>query len=427
VDPPGTRPFLTDAEPTVGAGTLPLAGVRVIDFTAFLAGPMCTEYLASLGAEVVKIESIQRPDPMRYTVRVDASVDQWYELGGIFQSANLGKQSVTLNLADPRGRDIALRLTAGADIVIENFTPRVMDQFGLAFEDLVAVNPRIIMLRMPGFGLEGPWRDRPGFAATMEQVSGLAWITGYTDRLPTIPGICDPLAGMHGAFAILSALEHREQTGEGQLIELAMIDLAAQLTVEQVLEQSVYGHLMARQGNRLPGLAHQGVYACSETDQWIALRVATDEQWRALRGVIGSPAWSLDPGLESIGGRSDLADRIDDGLESWFARQSQKEALSELRAHGVEAEPVIPAYDVDLDDQMNARAFWEEVTHPVVGPKRFPGWPIRYASRSVPWFRRPAPLLGQHNDEVLGGLGVTDEELAALRADQVIGTRPASL
>ncbi len=421
------RPFLPDREEREKHATLPLAGVRVLDFTAFLAGPMCTQYLASLGADVVKIESTQRPDPMRYTVRVDASVDRWYELGGIFQSANLNKRSVTLNLADQRGRDVALRLAADADVVVENFTPRVMEHFGLSYEDLRAVNPRIIMVRMPGFGLDGPWRDRPGFAATMEQVSGLAWITGYTDRLPTIPGICDPLAGMHAAFAVLTALEHREQTGEGQLIELAMIDLAAHLVVEQVLEQAAYGHLMARQGNRLPGIAHQGVYACREPETWIALHVSTDEQWVALRSVLGSPGWSLDPVLDTVGGRSDLADRLDAELESWFARQSQKDALSGLRAAGVEVEPVVHAYDIDLDEQMNARGFWEEVDHPIVGPKRFPAWPMRYSSRSVSWFQRAAPLLGQHNDEVLGTLGLTGEELAALWADGVVGTEPAGL
>jgi crotonobetainyl-CoA:carnitine CoA-transferase CaiB-like acyl-CoA transferase len=431
--PPGTRPFAAPTVQAEGTNTLPLAGMLVIDFTAFLAGPMCTEYLASLGADVVKIESVQRPDPMRYTVRVDPSVDRWYELGGIFQSANLGKRSVTLDLGDPRGRDLALRLVSAADVVVENFTPRVMEQFGLGYEDLVAVNPRIVMVRMPGFGLEGPWRDRPGFAATMEQVSGLAWITGYTDRLPTIPGICDPLAGMHAAFAVLSALEHRTRTGEGQLIELAMIDLTAQLVVEQVLEQSVYGHLVARQGNRVPGAAHQGVYACTDHDEWIAVHVSTDEQWHALRRIVGSPASfgpGIDPGpapgLDAAGGRS-VADEIDAELVPWSAQQSQKDALAALRSSGIDAEPVVPAYDVDLDEQMNARGFWEEVDHPLAGPKRFPAWPMRYSSRAVPWFARPAPLLGQHTDEVLHALGVTDEELASLRANQVVGTIPVDL
>ena len=321
--------------PTVAADPapgLPLEGVRVLDFTAFLAGPMCTEYLAALGADVIKVESIQRPDPMRFSVLLESSVEQWYEQGAIYQSANLNKRGVTLKLSDPRGRDIALRLAATADVVIENFTPRVMEQFGLTYEELQKVKPDIIMMRMPGFGLEGPWRERPGFAASMEQVSGLAWITGYTDSLPTIPGVCDPLAGMHSAFAILTTLEHRARTGEGQQIEQAMIDLAGNLNIEQVLEHAVYGHLMERLGNRQPGTAHQEVYATVEEDQWVALRLSTDQDWRALRVALGSPAWTLDPALDSAQGRHDAVERLTTELTSWFGRQSQKDALSTLRA-----------------------------------------------------------------------------------------------
>jgi crotonobetainyl-CoA:carnitine CoA-transferase CaiB-like acyl-CoA transferase len=420
------RPFMPAATSDASPG-LPLEGVRVLDFTAFLAGPMCTEYLGALGADVIKVESIQRPDPMRFSVLLESSVEQWYEQGAIYQSANLNKRSMTLNLSDPRGRDIALRLVATADVVIENFTPRVMEQFGLSYEDLREVKPDIIMMRMPGFGLEGPWRDRPGFAASMEQVSGLASITGYTDSLPTIPGICDPLAGMHSAFAVITALEHRARTGEGQQIEQAMIDLAGNLNIEQVLEYAVYDHLMERLGNRQPGTAHQGVYATVEPEQWIALRVSSDAEWDALRAAIGAPEWSLDPALQTAPGRRDAADRIDVELTSWFAGQSHKDALAALRSAGVPAEPVIHSYDVDLDDQMNIRGFWEEVTHPIVGTKRFPAWPIRAASRTAPWFKRHAPLLGEHNGEVLTSVGVGAEDLATLSADGVIGTRPAGL
>jgi crotonobetainyl-CoA:carnitine CoA-transferase CaiB-like acyl-CoA transferase len=420
------RPFM----PTTtgdGAPGLPLDGVRVLDFTAFLAGPMCTEYLAALGADVIKIESIQRPDPMRFSVLLESSVEQWYEQGAIFQSANLNKRCVTLKLSDPRGRDIALRLAATADVVIENFTPRVMEQFGLTYDDLRKVRPDIIMMRMPGFGLEGPWRDRPGFAASMEQVSGLAWITGYTDSLPTIPGVCDPLAGMHSAFAILTALEHRARFGEGQEIEQAMIDLAGNLNIEQVLEYSAYGHLMERLGNGQPGPAHQGVYATCEDQQWVALRISTDQEWHTLQEALGSPEWAMDPDLDSAPGRRAASDRLDVELATWFAGLSQKDALSTLRATGVPAEPVVHSYDVDLDDQMNGRGFWEDVTHPIVGTKRFPAWPIRGASWGAPWFRRPAPLLGEHNDEVLSSVGTTTEELATLRTDGIIGTRPNGL
>jgi crotonobetainyl-CoA:carnitine CoA-transferase CaiB-like acyl-CoA transferase len=420
------RPFMPTATAD-GALGLPLEGVRVLDFTAFLAGPMCTEYLAALGADVIKVESIQRPDPMRFSVLLESSIEQWYEQGAIYQSANLNKRSVTLKLSDPRGRDIALRLAATADVVIENFTPRVMEQFGLAYDDLRKIKPDIIMMRMPGFGLEGPWRDRPGFAASMEQVSGLAWITGYTDSLPTIPGVCDPLAGMHSAFAILTALEHRVRTGEGQQIEQAMIDLAGNLNIEQVLEYAAYGHLMERLGNRQPGLAHQGVYATCEDAQWVALRISSDREWHALQQALGSPEWVMDPDLNAAPDRRGASDRLDAELTTWFAGLSQKDALSALRAAGVPAEPVVHSYDVDLDDQMNARGFWEDVTHPVVGTKRFPAWPIRGASWGAPWFRRPAPLLGEHNDEILTGVGVTPEEFAALGADGIIGTRPAGL
>ncbi len=424
--PEGVRSFLPTHRP-VGERSerLPLAGVRILDFTAFLAGPMCTQYLASLGADVIKVESTQRPDPMRFSVRVDPSVGQWYEQGAIFQSANLNKRSLTIDLSDARGQAIALRLAATVDVVVENFTPRVMEQFGLSYEDLSAVNPRLIMVRMPGFGLAGPWRDRPGFAASMEQVSGLAWTTGYADGLPSIPGICDPLAGMHSAFAVLAALEHRFQSGQGQLIELAMIDLTATLVAEQVLEQAVYGHLMVRQGNRQPGPAHQGVYRCCEPDQWVAVHIDSDAAWRSLRIALGSPQWSLDPALDTPAGRARRADLLDEGIGSWSAGLSQKDVLAALHAAPqVGAEPVVHSYDVDLDEQMNVRGYWEEVHHPVVGPVRFPAWPLRFASRSDRWFRRPAPLLGQHNAEVLGDLGLTADELVALEADGIIGTRP---
>jgi crotonobetainyl-CoA:carnitine CoA-transferase CaiB-like acyl-CoA transferase len=155
--------------------------------------------------------------------------------------------------------------------------------------------------------------------------------------------------------------------------------------------------------------------------------VGSDEQWQALRQVVGWPARALDPQFDSAGRRSDLADRIDAELASWFGGQSQKDALEALRSSGIGAEPVVPSYDVDLDEQMNARGFWEEVAHPVVGPKRFPGWPMRFSARGVPWFTGPAPLLGQHTDEVLRTLGVTEEELEALRSDQVVGTTPVTL
>jgi crotonobetainyl-CoA:carnitine CoA-transferase CaiB-like acyl-CoA transferase len=410
------------------AAGLPLSGVRVLDLTAFLAGPFATQCLATMGADVVKVESIQRPDPMRFSVPLDASVDRWYEQGAIFLSVNLNKRGITLDLSDQRGRDLLLALVARSDVVIENFTPRVMEHFGLTFDALRAVRPDLIMVRMPGFGLDGPWRDRPGFAASMEMLSGMAWVTGYVGGIPHIPGICDPIAGGHAAFAVITALEHRARTGRGQHIELAMVDMAANLITEQIVEYELYGNLMRCDGNRSPTAAPQGVYPCDAPDTWVALCVPTDADWTALRQVLGDPAWARDLGLSTVDGRRDAHDTIDAGIASWSSARSQKDVLRLLGAAGVPAEPMMAAYDVDQDEQMNARGFWETVDHPVVGEVPYPGWPMRSSTRPDRWFRRPAPLLGQHNDEVLGGeLGLTAAELSRLRHDGIIGDRPARI
>ncbi|HVM67872.1 MAG TPA: CoA transferase [Acidimicrobiales bacterium] len=412
---PAATVAASGAPPTAPPRPPALEGVRVLDLTAFLAGPFATHYLASAGADVIKVESVQRPDPMRFNVRLPPSVDRWYDQGNIYLGVNLNKRDITLNLADPRGRDILLRLAATCDVVIENFTPRVLEQFGLTYERFCEVRPGMIMVRMPGFGLDGPWRDRPGFAASMEQVSGLAWVTGYRDGIPNIPGACDPIAGAHAAFAVITALAHRDRTGEGQHIELAMLDMAANLVAEQVLEYHAYGHLMTCEENRSRAAAPQGVYRAAD-GEWVALSVGTDAEWVSLCDVLGR-----DPSAyPTLSERRAAHDRIDDWVSAWCAGRPQKDVL---RALGPLAEPVVNAYDADKDEQMIARGFWEPVEHPLVGELRYPGWPMRLVPGPDRWYRAPAPLLGQHNDEVLAELGLTGAERDALRADGVIGDR----
>ena len=197
---------------------LPLSGVRIVDLTAFWAGPAATHLLAAFGADVVKIESIQRPDGIRYSGGMRTDVDDWWEYGWVFHAMNTNKRSVTLDLGSERGRALFTELVAGADVVIENFSPRVMEQFGLTDDVLRKVNPKLVFARMPAFGVEGPWRERVGFAPTMEQIAGLAWVTGLPEAPPVTPrGACDPLAGVHAAFAVLAALNFAERTGTGQL------------------------------------------------------------------------------------------------------------------------------------------------------------------------------------------------------------------
>ena len=308
------------AQPREGEdGSLPLDGVRVLDVTAFWAGPCATQYLGALGADVIKVESVQRPDSMRFNVSVSPKTERWWEQGYLFLSANLNKRGITLDLGDDRGRQLFLELAAQSDVVVENFTPRVMENFKLTYDVIGDVRPDIVMVSMPGWGLDGPWRDRPGFATTMEQASGMAFVTGYDGGPPMAPGLCDPLAGVHGAFAVLAALEERRKTGQGQHIEIPMIDLAVNVSVEQILEFEAYGELMTRSGNRCRQAAPQGVYACAGDDEWLALSVGTEEQWKALCEAIGMQPWVDDPNLASLEQRRRAHDRVDVELTAWCA------------------------------------------------------------------------------------------------------------
>jgi crotonobetainyl-CoA:carnitine CoA-transferase CaiB-like acyl-CoA transferase len=410
------------------AGRPPLDGLRVLDCTAFWAGPCATQYLATLGADVIKVESIQRPDAIRFNVSVPPAVEQWYEQGFLYLSANLNKRGITLNLGDERGRELFLALVARSDVVVENYSPRVMEHFRLAYDDLRAVRDDIVYVRMPGWGLDGPWRERPAFATTMEQASGMAWVTGYEDSTPMAPGLCDPLAGIHSTFAILAALEERRATGRGQQVEVSMVDMAVNVAAEQILEHDVYGQLMTREGNGSPEAAPQGAYLCADTETWVALSISNDAEWEGLKTALGDPSWADDPTLATTNGRRSAHVRLDEELASWCAARPLDSVLAELHAAGVPAEPVVHAYAIDTDQQMQARGFWESVDHPIVGTHRYPGWPIRLSGGATQWYRSAAPLLGQHNEEVFKKeLGLTDEQLAELREVKVIGDRPLGL
>jgi crotonobetainyl-CoA:carnitine CoA-transferase CaiB-like acyl-CoA transferase len=415
--------------PTTDSPSLPLDGIRIVDFTAFWAGPSATHFLAALGADVVKIESIQRPDGIRFAAGPPEGTQRWWEYSWLFHGVNVDKRSVTLDLTRPEGVDLAQRLIAGADAVVENFSPRVMEAFGLGPDVLHEVNPRAVVVRMPAFGIDGPWRDRVGFAPTMEQLSGMAWMTGYADGAPMAPrGACDPLSGIHAAFALIAALEQRDRTGEGTLIELPMIEVALNVTAEQVIEHDAHGIVLERDGNRGPAAAPQNVYACTGDEQWVALAVATDEQWVALRRVLGDPVWAADPSLATHRGRRAAHDLLDRELSAWFATRRRDDVVEQLGDAGIPVAPVVLPPDVVDNAQLRARGFFETLDHPYTGPTEYAGLPFARLRGVDRWCRRPAPALGQHNDEVLGGeLGLTPEELARLRVAQVIGDRPAGL
>ena len=402
---------------------LPFAGLKVFDLSTFWAGAYLTCYLGAFGADVIKVESIQRPDGHRYSGSLLREGNDWYERGPLWQGTNLNKRDITLDLSSPIGRELALRLAADADVVVENFSPRVVEQFGLDYDAIAKVNPDVIMVRMPGFGLEGPWRDYVGWALNIEQLSGMSAATGYADGPPcNLQGPADPIAGVHAGVALLAALEHRGSTGKGQLIEVAQIEVGAAVTAEPVIEYSLTRTVRAREGNRHREYA-QGVYPTSTADEWAAISVRDDADWLAVVAAMDREDLADDPRLATPEARRQNHDEFDEILANWTCGQSADELVAVLGQRGVPAERLLAAdrmYDVE---QLEVRGFYQDLDHSITGRHRFPGWPFRISPGPAHHHLSASPTLGQHNAEVLGALGLSHDEIAALREQRVIGER----
>ena len=392
--------------------SMPFADVKVLDLTTFWAGAYLTCYLGAFGAEIVKVESIQRPDGHRYSGAWAYEGDRWYERSAMWQGTNLNKRDITLDLTSDEGRDLVRRLVRDADVVVENFSPRVVEHFGLDYESLIELKPDVIFVRMPGFGLQGPWREYVGWALNFEQTSGMAAATGYADGPPcTLQGPADPIVGVHAGVALLAALEHRRRTGEGQLVEIAQIEVAACVAAEPVIEYSMNAIVQPRQGNRRRGYL-QGVYPTAADDAWVAISVRDDADWARLVDAIARPDL-----LERIL----VNDEFDTVVADWTRTQTAKEIVDVLGARQIPAERVLtPDRMYDLP-QLDERGYYEELEHLVTGPHRYPGWPFRMTPGPSRHHRFAPPTLGQHNEEILTGLGLTDDEIEELRAHRVIG------
>lgn len=408
------------------AGTdLPLAGLRVVDLTAWWAGPSSTHVLAALGADVVKVESGRRPDGMRLSFVADPSAPQWWERGPVYFALNTNKRGIALDLSTPDGAAVLGRLIREADVLIENFTPRVLHSFPLDWSAVRRDNPGLVTVRMPAFGLTGSWRDRTGFAQTIEQASGLAWTTGFPDRPPLSPrGVCDPLAGVHAAFACLAALRHRDGTGYGGTVEVPMLELAVRASYGQLLAWQTAGVVPQRRGNRDPVHAPQGVYPTAEPDRWIALTVRDDRDWAALTGCLGEELPGRLP-RHAVDERHRRHDEIDEVLRRWSGKREADELVARLRAAGVPAAVVSAPGRLTGNPQLRHRRFFEPVEHPIAGTHVVPGLPFRSAQHAVRWNRTAAPTLGQHTAEVLAEwLGMSAEEIRQL--GDVTGDWPAA-
>ena len=340
----GARPAPNTPAPAVGEHTgrvesrvrpaprgsmsaLPWAGLKVLDLTSWWAGPAGTGLLAQLGADVIHVESIQRIDGMRPAAAgYFFSRDQWWEWSNFYLSINVDKRGITLNLNDPRGLDLAKRLIAWADVVAENFTPRVMEGFGLGWDEVRAINPRVVYARLPAYGLDGPWRDRVGFAQTMEAMSG----SGHAHRAtPTGPRCCrvdraTPTGRCTRRSPSRSRWRPATQTGEGQLVEAPLVESALNIAAQPVVEYTAYGQLLARTGNRTAGRVPQGVYRCrGDEERWVAVSVAADAQWAGLRARAGRPRVGDATSTPSPGARA-RADELDDRLAAWAAGRMRR-------------------------------------------------------------------------------------------------------
>jgi crotonobetainyl-CoA:carnitine CoA-transferase CaiB-like acyl-CoA transferase len=401
--------------------SMPFAAMKVLDLSTFWAGAYLTCYLGAFGAEIVKVESIQRPDGFRYSGAWADEGDRWYECSAMWQATNLNKRDITLDLTSDDGRDLVRLLVRDADVVVENFSPRVIEQFGLDYESLVKLKPDVILVRMPGFGLQGPWRDYVGWALNFEQASGMSAVTGYGEGPPcNLQGPADPIVGVHAGVALLAALEHRRRTGEGQLIEIAQVEVTACVTAEPVIEFSMNGIVRPREGNRRRGWV-QGVYPTAVDGAWVAISVRHDADWAQLATAMGRAEMLDDARFASADQRQLAHDDFDTVVADWTRIRTGSEIIDALSARRVPAEQVLTPERMYDMPQLDARGYYEEIDHPVTGPHRYPGWPMRMTPGPSRHHRFAPPTLGQHNEEILRGLGLTGAELDELRARHVIG------
>jgi benzylsuccinate CoA-transferase BbsF subunit len=402
--------------------SLPLAGVRIVDFCWIGAGSYTTKILADLGADVLKVESSRSLDSLRLASPYKDGI-KGVNRSGYFADRNSSKRSITVNMKDARGVEMVHALIAEADVVANNFRPGTMEKLGVGYDALRTINPSIIFLGMSMNGDEGPDREMLGYGITIAAVTGFLGLSGYPDREPTGTGTNYPdhvPNPTHGAFAVMAALRHKQRTGEGQRIDMAQTEPMLTLMPTPLMNCQAIGRGATRQGNRLPGFAPRGVYPTRGDDRWIAISVSSNDEWRTLVTTLDGN--SLDrPEWSSTEAREEASQAIDEAIAAATAHWDGYELMAALQAGGVTSGVVQNAADiVDRDPQLRHRKHWWYLPHVEMGESLYNGPPFRFASGPVgPRFA--APLLGEHTREVFGGrLGKSDMEIDALIAGGVL-------
>ena len=405
---------------------LPLHGVRVLDLTMAWAGPYATRLLADMGAEVIKVESVNNWDLVRSFTGQRPSVERVWDKSPYFNHLNRNKYGCVLDLSGEKGRELFLRLVEVSDVVMENFRAEVMDSLRLGYDTLSQTKPEVIVVCMPGHGRTGPERDFVAYGTNVEQLSGLCHLTGYADGPPQKTGISygDPMAGIAAAGAVAMALWDRRRTGRGQYIEVAQRENLINVIGEHIVGYSMSGREPPRRGNRHSSMAPHGCYRCRGDDQWVTIACEDDRQFAALCGAMGRPELALDGRFADVVSRYRNQDALDGLVSAWTGERTKEEAAEALQAAGVPASPVLSAPEVFKEPHLRARGFYESVSHSVAGVWEVEG-PHWRMSESPGRVRLPAPAFGEHNGYVFGELlGLSEEEIAALEREGITGTTP---
>ena len=410
----------------------PLQGVRIIEMGQLIAIPFAMKLLADMGAQVIRLESTGRLESYRAdsVYQNDVSGEFWNK-GANFYEQNRNKLGITLDLGNPQGLQILRELISVADIFTENFTPRVIKNFGLEYDDLRKIKPDIIMVSSTGYGFYGPWANYGATGPATEGAAGLAYQTGYVGGPPVMAEIpyTDYTSGEHTVFAVMTALMHRLRTGQGQFVDISQTQATSSTIPEVLMDYSANGRTGQRMGNQDTSMSPHGCYPCRGEDRWITMAVATDVEWQAVCRVLGQEGWAADPRFEDSLSRWQNRDELDALIGPVTDPWDAHELMQALQKEGVAAGAVLDSKDLLFDPHLNERGFYEVVAHH--DSTGIP--PLPYAGRPWKLSKTPAvkgsaaPLMGEHNSLILSELlGKTAGELAALEEAGIIGYGPTN-
>ncbi len=396
------------------AAPLALAGVKVIELGALIAGPYAAGLLAQFGAEVIKIEAPDGGDPLRGWRKLHQGTSLWWYA----QSRN--KKSVTLDLKHPRGQQIVRDLVRDADIVIENFRPGSLEKWGLGWDDLSRINPSLVMVRVSGYGQDGPYRDRPGFAAIAESFGGLRYVTGYPDRPPVRVGVSlgDTLAALYGVVGALLALHHlKVNGGKGQFVDVALYEAVFSVMESLIPEYSGLGHIRERTGASMPGIVPSNTYPCRD-GSFVIIAGNSDGIFRRLMQAIGRADLAEDPRFARNDGRAQHTELLDGAIAQWTRQRDASVVLAALQAAEVPAGTIYTAADIDADPHYRARDMIQAFALPDGKMVDFPGIVPKLSQTpgKIQWL---GPKLGEHTREVLATVGIDEQTYAQLKAQGI--------